>query len=137
MSDFEVNPHVDRAFEALDDRDADAVAAEFAPDGTFYEIPRDEAFSKQEFREYLADEVFVTFPDYRVEEWTAVTTADWATTVQWSFAGTHEGRGGWVEPTGNAVSLPVVSVLTVSADGISSWRDFFDPRTLFEQLGIE
>lgn len=137
MSQLAVDPHVERVFEAFDARDAAGAAAQFAPDGTYHEVPRNERFTREEFREYLADEVFAAFPDYGVEERQPLTADDWATTVRWSFGGTHEGEGGWFEPTGNSVVLPVVSVVTLAEDGISTWRDFFDPRALVAQLGRE
>lgn len=96
--------------------------------------PRNEEFSRSEFRDYLAAELFETFPDYRVVDRQVCTTDNWATTLRWSFNGTHEGDAGWFEPTGNTVTFPVVSVVTVTRDGITTWRDFFDLEALIEQL---
>lgn len=98
-------------------------------------MPRNEEFSRQEFREYLAEVLFETFPDYQVEEKQVFTTDHWATTIQWSFSGTHEGDAGWFEPTGNTVALPVVSIVTLAEGGIATWRDFFDLDALGERLG--
>lgn len=137
MADAEIDPRVDRVFEASDEHDADAVADAFRSDGTYHEVPRGETFTRSEFRDYLADELFATFPDYRVLDRQILTTAEWATTVRWTFRGTHEGDAGWFEPTGNTVTLPVVSVVTVAEDGISSWRDFFDGQALGDQLGVD
>ena len=134
MSQTELDPHVERVFDAFNDHDAGGAAEEFAERGMYYEAPQNREFSRDEFREYFADDVFETFPDYRVEAMKVFTTANWATTMKWLFSGTHEGAMRGFEPTGKNVSLLVVSVVTVSDDGISSWRNFFNIDALDEQL---
>jgi len=124
-----------RVFEAYNRQDAEAAAAEFVPAGTFYEIPRGEEFTKAEFREYLDDIIFVLFPDYTVEESRTVLPYEWATVIEWRFSGTHEGTVGETDPTGDRISVPIVSTVTGSAEGITTWRDFFDPQKLDQQLG--
>ena len=135
MSQTEVDPHIERVFEALNDHDADGAAEEFAAGGMYYEVPWNREFSRDEFREYFADEMFETFPDYRVEVMKPFTTHNWATTMKWLFSGTQKRAMRGFEPTGKTVSLLVVSVVTISDDGISSWRNFFNMDALDEQLG--
>lgn len=135
MAEVTIDARIEHAFEALDDRDADRVIEQFAPGGQFYEIPRGERFSRAEFREYLTEGVFKLFPDYRVEQKRVLAGHGWATVIEYTFSATHEGEIGGTEPTGETVSLPIVAVITVGDDGITSWRDFFDPQALDEQLG--
>lgn len=137
MSDATTDARIERVFEALDDRDADRVIEQFAPEGRFYEMPRGEAFSRAEFHDYLAEVVFELFPDYSVEQKQVLTAHDWATVVGYTFSATHEGEIRGTEPTGETVSLSIVAVITVSDDGITSWRDFFDAQALDEQLERE
>lgn len=135
MSGGELQRRIERVFAAYNRQDAAAAAAEFAPDGTFYEVPRGEEFTKAEFRAFLEDAIFVMFPDYQVEESRTVLNHEWATVLEWTFSGTHKGAVDETAPTGNRVSLPIVSVVRGSENGITSWRDFFEPQTLDEQLG--
>lgn len=135
MSGNEVDDRIIRVFEAYSSQDAAGAAAEFADDGTFHEVPRDMVFSKPEYRTYLADAVFEVFPDYTVEHWTAFTTYHWGTLIEWTFSGTHEGNAGDTKPTEGRITLPIVSIVTLSDDGITTWMDFFDSDRLDEQLG--
>lgn len=135
MAADRLHHHIERLFAAYDRQDAEAAAAQFAPEGKFHEEPRDETFSKTEFREYLESNVFVAFPDYQVEEYRTLVEYHWATVIEWRFSGTHEGAVGELDPTGNRVVLPIVSVAMGSKEGIMALHDFFDPQELDEQLG--
>lgn len=134
MSEPAIDPRIERVFEAWDAHDADRASEQFAQRGRFYEVPREREFSRAEFRDYLAEGVFELFPDYSVERRRVVTSHDWATVVDWTFSGTHEGAVGGTRPTGKTVSHPIISVITVADDGIISWRDFFDGQALDEKL---
>lgn len=135
MSGINLQQRIECVFEAYNRQDAAAVAAEFAPEGKFYEIPRGEEFTKAEFQKFLEDTIFVLYPDYQVEESKTHLSYEWATVVEWTFSGTHEGTVDETNPTGNRISLPIVSIVVGSDDGIISWRDFFEPQALDEQLG--
>lgn len=137
MEGGDLQQRIEGVFEAYNRQDAGAAAAEFAPDGTFYEMPRGEEFTKAEFRTFLDETIFVLYPDYQVEKSRTLSTYEWATVVEWTFSGTHEGTAGDTAPTGNQISLPIVSVVSGTEAGITSWRDFFDPQDLDEQLGRE
>lgn len=134
MTDATIDARIERVFEALDDRAPDRVIEQFDPEGQFYEMPRGEAFSRAEFRDYLAEVVFELFPDYSIEQKQILTGHDWATVIEYTFSATHEGEVGGTKPSGETVSLPIVAVITVGDDGITSWRDFFDAQALDEQL---
>lgn len=134
MPEDVIDPRIERVFEAWDARDADLAAAQFAPDGRFHEVPRGEDFSREAFRSYLSEGVFSAFPDYSVEEKRVLTSHDWATVIEWTFSGTHEGDVGGTNATGTTVTHPIVSVVTVAEDGITSWRDFFDGQSLDQKL---
>lgn len=137
MSKTDIDPHIERVFEAFDNQNAEDAVAEFAEDGVFVETADDEKFSKDEFREYLCDRVFVGFPDYTVVEKRVMSTYDWATVIEYTFQATHEGPLGDIPPTGNTVTLPIVAVITVSDDGVTSWRDYTNSQRFAEQVGIE
>lgn len=136
MTTAGLDPRIERVFTALDTQDAEAVVAEFTDDGVFVETATDETFTGVELREYLADRVFTAFPDYSIIETNARTTYDWATVVEYTFQATHEGPLGEAPPTGNTVTLPIVAVVTLAEDGITTWRDYTDSRRLAEQLEL-
>lgn len=130
-----MDSRIERVFDAWNDQDADRAVEQFADDGRFYEVPRGEDFSRAEFRAYLAEMVFEVFPDYTVERTEVLVSHDWATVVDWTFSGTHKREVAGIQPTGNSVTLHLVSIITISDEGITSWRDFYDSDTLDEQLG--
>lgn len=134
MSETDLNRHIERVFEAFDRQDAKQAAAQFAEDGVFVEATDDQTFSKTEFREYLAERIFVGFPDYTVIDTDVKTTYEWATVVEYTFRATHEGPLGERPPSGNRVTLPIVAVITVSNEGITAWRDYVDSERFREQL---
>lgn len=134
MADPDLDPRVERALATFNDHDIDSHMEEFAEGATFLDPVLDEPVSGEEHREYLRD-VIEAFPDIRQEE-ERVLTAGEATAMESTFAGTHEGAIEGIPPTGNAVEVPLASVVTVSEDGIASWRDYWDQETFREQLGL-
>lgn len=134
MTSTDIDPHIKRVFEAFDSQDAEQAAAQFTEDGVFVETADEQQFSKTEFREYLAERIFVGFPDYTIIDTDVKTGYEWATVVEYTFRATHEGPLGGRPPTGNTVTLPIVAVITVSRDGITSWRDYLDGERFRDQL---
>jgi len=132
-----IDPHIRRVFQAWDDQDADKAVEQFAEGGRFYERGGKEEFSKAELRDYLADYIFYAYPDYSIEETEVLTAHDWATVIEWSFRATFERPLGDTSPTGETVGISIVSVITVSDDGIDSWRDYTDHESYQEQVGSD
>jgi predicted ester cyclase len=58
------------------------------------------------------------------------------TVLESTFRGTYEGPIDGVPPAGNAVAVPLVSVIEVGDDGIVSWRDYWDQGAFRAQLGL-
>jgi steroid delta-isomerase-like uncharacterized protein len=125
---------VKRAFEAFNDHDADGVAAEIAEEGIFTDPFQEEPLDKAEFHASCV-EVFEAFPDARWERHRLVGD-DGTVMIEATFHATFEGPLGGIPPTGEAVELPAVSVLTVGDDGITNWRDYWDEQTFRDQLGL-
>jgi steroid delta-isomerase-like uncharacterized protein len=94
----------------------------------------DSPVSGDAHREYLV-EVVEAFPDLRQEIKTVHSRAN-PTVIESTFTGTHEGPLEGVPPTGETATVPLVSVIRVSDDGITEWRDFWDQVTFREQLGL-
>lgn len=90
--------------------------------------------SEEDHRTYLAD-IIVAFPDVHQEVKRVLCTGG-PTVVESTFAGTHEDEIEGIPPTGNAVAVPLVSVIEVSDDGITAWRDYWDQQTFRDRLGL-
>lgn len=75
-------------------------------------------------------------PVVRTEE-TRVISADDETTVEATFPATHDGEFDGIPRTGEPIAVPFVSIVMVSDDGITCWRDYWDQQTVAEQLGLE
>jgi len=126
---------VERMFAAFDDHDPDSVMAEMAEGMTFDDPLQGEALTRDEFYEVCVG-FFHVFPDARWDTERLLTDRDDAVAVQGTFRGTFEEPFHGMAPTGESVALPTVSLFTVSDDGITAWRDYWDLVTFREQLGV-
>lgn len=120
---------------AWDALDPEAVADLFAGGGTYEDPYLEGPATGDEIRAYVA-EIAEVFPDFRFDWRETYVPADDVVVLEWTIHGTHEGAFGRVPPTGNAVSVPGVSVVTFSEAGIAAQRDYWDRRLLVEQLGL-
>lgn len=128
------DPRIERALETFNEDDLEGHMATFADGATFADPVLDDPVSGADHREYLRG-VIDAFPDIHQEP-ERVLSAPEATVVESTFRGTHEGPIEGVPPTGNAVAVPLVSVIEVADDGIVSWRDYWDQETFRAQLGL-
>lgn len=134
MPTIEMDPHIERALEAFNNHDVDGVVTEFDEDATFSDPPNDEPLGKAELPVYF-EELFGAFPDVKVEVKQSFVSSDGAA-LEWTYTGTHEGSINDIPPTGEEITLPGVSIIAVSDDGITSWTDYWDQQQYAEQLGI-
>lgn len=116
--------------------DGGAVAATFAPGGTYVDPTLPGRLPGEAVGMYV-DGLVSAFPDlaFHVE-------GMWASgervTVQWRMRGTNTGLlPGAPQPTGGTVDLPGVDVITVGPDGITEVVGYFDQKTMVEQLGLQ
>lgn len=135
MATSDMGPHVARAVEAFEEHDVDGLMAQFADGGTFVDPLVPDGVGGEEFSEYMAD-TFEAFPDIDVEVERVLTDDDGGTALVCTYTGTHTGSMEGVPPTGNAFAVPGVSIVTVSDDGITSWRDYWNEQAFAEQLGL-
>ena len=85
-----------------------------------------------EFRQFY-DTLVAAVPDLHVEVVSCVRGGDYIA-VQWRATGTHTGQqSGWA-PTGNAIDVPGLSLMRVSATGIAEAWDSFDFGGLMQTL---
>lgn len=116
--------------------DAAAVAATFAPGGTYVDPTLQGPLPGEAVGMYV-DGLVSAFPDlaFHIEgTWVAGDRV----TVQWRMCGTNTGLlPGAPQPTGGTVDLPGVDVITVGPDGITAVVGYFDQKTMVEQLGMQ
>ncbi|MFB6072759.1 MAG: ester cyclase [Halobacterium sp.] len=124
-----------RAAEAFDEQDADGFVAEFAENGTFRDPIQEEALTRDELRQYFRD-VYAAFPDVGSDVHRVAVSDDGDFGIEWSMTGTHEGAFEGIPATGNRFEVSGASVGTVSDDGITFWRDYWDIREFLDQLGL-
>lgn len=130
--------YFERYTEGWNDHDPDAVAAQFAPDGTYVDPSLEAPLARDEVDEFVAETV-AAFPDVRFEERRVVTAASGEKLVlvaEWTMSGTHAGPFQGLPPTGEAVELDGVDVVTVTDEGIASVTGYFDGTEVTEQLGL-
>lgn len=135
-----VSPDVDEPFleefiAAWDDLDPEAISSLFVEGGTYLDPYLKEEATGEEIRAYV-EEIGEVFPDFRFDWHRTLTTSEGVAAVEWTIYGTHTGAFGSIPPTGNTVSVPGVSIISFSDEGITAQRDYWDRRTLIEQLGL-
>lgn len=127
--------HVRRLFEGLEDRDGGAVRDLLAADFVFEPLGLDrDAYVAAELEWYEA------FPDlsYSLDE--LIAEGD-AVAFRWTFAGTHDGRGGpgvfgSVEPTGESVEVEGINIAHFEDGRIASMRAEWGVFELLHGLGL-
>lgn len=124
-----------RYFDAWNRHDAAAVAASFAPDGT-YTDPTAGPGLKPEATAAYAAALFAAFPDLIFDLDAIHAVDDRAVVGRWVMRGTQTGTLRDIPPTGRRVALPGVDVLTVASERVASVVGYFDRQTLLEQLGL-
>lgn len=133
----QLNPHIARAIRGFNDHDADAFFAEFADDCWFLDPPQEHKLRGDEIREYMAG-AMEAFPDvnWDFDEDGAMVAPDGTTAMEWTYYATHEAEYEGIPATHESCELPGVTVITVSDEGITSWRNYWDQQDLAEQLGL-
>lgn len=134
MTHPDLPPPVKDAYAAFNDHDLDDYLAAFAPNGILYDPLVEDGVSGTELQDYMGT-VFDAFPDISADINRVITTDD-ETAVELTYTGTHSGTFEGIPPTGNTATLPVVTIITVSSDGITSWRDYWDQQAFADQLGL-
>jgi steroid delta-isomerase-like uncharacterized protein len=122
-------------FDAWNAHDGDAVAAVFAPGGT-YEDPSTGGPVPTAGLPGLVAALASAFPDARFERGPAMTSAS-GIAVEWVMRGHNQGPlGPGLPATGQEVTLRGIDVFEIEAAGIRSVRGYFDQKGLAESAGL-
>ena len=130
------NEEVVRAyFDALNERDYEAVAAAFSDDCEFVSMASGARFTGTGSMLHGLREFADAFPDWTVEVANVVASGSHVVT-EWKTTGTHEGVFRGESPTGIRFRRDGCSVAEVEDGQIVRYRDYYDRATLLEQLGL-
>jgi steroid delta-isomerase-like uncharacterized protein len=126
-----------RYFDGWNAHDADAIAATFAPNGT-YSDPNVQGLDPGATGAYAAG-LAAAFPDLRFELVTSSLTDDGAVAAQWVMRGTNSGPFNGLPPTGREIALPGADFITLADDGsgIASVTGYFDSARVPRDLGLD
>lgn len=94
---------------------------------------------REGFRRFM-ERFAIAFPDMKKELTNQIASGD-QVVCEFELRGTHEGPlstpTGEIPPTGKAVHLFVVEVLTIRDGKLTTLRNYSDTATLMRQLGLQ
>ena len=123
-------------FAALRERDLDAIAACWAPDGVDDMVGQAELHGPAGVRGFFA-ELFAAVPDFQFSVDDIIVDGDRAA-VRWHATGTFAGEGAYqgIAPTGQAVALSGLDLLEVRDGKLVSNHAFADGMGFARQIGM-
>ncbi len=129
-----------RFTDAINRRDANAVAALYAPDATVSGMTPQGHVGRDAIRKFNED-FFKAFPDMTMRTLNIVSKGDTAA-AELLFTGTHKGplelQTGTLAPTNRQVSLRGATFFRINREGlIAEAHGYFDSASLLQQLGIK
>ena len=129
--------HAARYFEGWNAHDAEAIAAAFAPGGT-YTDPLVQGLDAEATGAYAVS-LTSAFSDLRFELVSTAMTVDGAVSAQWIMRGTNDGSFEGLPPTGREIALPGADFISFAADGsgIAAVVGYFDSAVVPRDLGLD
>ena len=125
-----------RYFDAWNARDPEAIAATFAPGGTYSDPNVPDGLDPQATGRY-AGGLFASFPDLRFDLTSKELTAAGTVAAQWTMVGTNTEPFQGLPPTGRAVAVPGADFISVEGEGVKRVEGYFDGGTMVRQLGLD
>src|SRR5215210_6341676 len=130
-----VEEQVRAYYEAMDNRDVDAMLALWADDGVEDIVPIGVVRGREELRAFLS-ELFAAMPDARTTI-TRVIAGEQDCAVEWRLEGTFTGSPFMgLEPTGSRVELREVSVVELKDGEIVGITAYFDGASYARQIRL-
>src|SRR3954451_10301548 len=120
-------------YEAMDNRDVDAMVALWAEDGVEDVVPVGVIRGREELRAFLS-ELFAAMPDARTTI-TRVIAGEQDCAVEWRLEGTFDGAPFMgLEPTGSRIELREGSVVELADGRITGITAYFDGASYARQI---
>jgi steroid delta-isomerase-like uncharacterized protein len=122
-------------FEAMDKRDADAMAAHWREDGVEDVVPVGLLRGRGELHAYMAS-MFAAMPDARTTV-TRLVAGEQSCAVEWRLEGTFDGAPFMdIEPTGKHVEIRGFDLLELEDGELVSNTAYFDAASFARQIGM-
>ncbi len=122
-------------FEAMDNRDAAAMAAHWREDGVEDVVPVGLLRGRGELRDFF-DSMFAAMPDARTTV-TRLVAGEQSCAVEWRLEGTFDGAPYMgIEPTGKHVEIRGLDLLELEDDELVSDTAYFDGAGFARQIGM-
>ncbi len=122
-------------FEAMDNRDAAAMAAHWREDGVEDAVPVGLLRGRGELRDFF-DSMFAAMPDARTTV-TRLVAGEQSCAVEWRLEGTFDGAPYMgIEPTGKHVEIRGLDLLELEDDELVSDTAYFDGAGFARQIGM-
>ena len=130
-----VEERVRSYFEAMDNRDADAMASHWREDGVEDVVPVGLMRGHDELRAFFAS-MFTAMPDARTTV-TRLVTGEQSCAVEWRIEGTFEGAPYMgIEPTGKHVEIRGFDLIELEDGQLVSNTAYFDGAGVARQSGM-
>jgi steroid delta-isomerase-like uncharacterized protein len=122
-------------FDAMDRRDAAAMAAHWREDGVEDVVPVGLMRGREELRDFFAS-MFAAIPDARTTV-TRLVAGEQSCAVEWRLEGTFDGAPYMgIEPTGKHVELRGLDLLELEDGELVSITAYFDGAGFARQIGL-
>jgi len=125
-----------RYFDAWNRRDADAVLATLAPGGTYSDPTTGGPLAAPQLRGYMQG-LWSAFPDLGFELGEVALAGAGRVVGRWRMKGTNSGSMNGLPPSGRAIDLHGVDLISVGARGIDAIDGYFDSTVVPRQLGLQ
>lgn len=122
-------------FDAWNRRDANAIFATFAANGTYTDPTTRGPLSGPAIGVY-AEALWAAFPDLSFEI-VSVSESGNLISAEWIMRGTNTGSFNGLPPTGRAIELPGADFIRVEGDKIRSVQGYFDSGAVPRALGLD
>jgi steroid delta-isomerase-like uncharacterized protein len=130
-----VEERVRSYFEAMDNRDANAMAAHWREDGVEDVVPVGVVRGRAELREFFAS-MFAAMPDGRTTV-TRLIAGEQSCAVEWRIEGTFDGAPYMgIEPTGKHIEIRGFDLFELEDGEIVSNTAYFDGASYARQIGM-
>jgi steroid delta-isomerase-like uncharacterized protein len=136
MSEMDALACAQQYFDAWNRRDASAVLATFAADGTYCDPTSGGRLRGEAFKGYMRG-LWAAFPDLSFEIASQGLAGENLIAAQWIMHGTNTGSMMGLPPTGKSVTVSGADFIRVAGGKIQTVDGYFDSRAVPEQLGLQ
>jgi len=136
MGEMEPLECTEKYFDAWNRRDADAVLATFAADGTYCDPASGGRLRGEVLKGYMTG-LWAAFPDLSFEIASKGLAGENLVAAQWIMRGTNTGSMMGLPPTGKSVTVSGADFIRIAGGKIHTVDGYFDSRAVPDQLGLQ